>query len=286
MNEITAVLRARQLLAKLETLTIPVDVAAIAAEYKFEVRESDELEKGEAGYVIVKNSRKIIILNKHDHPFRKRFTVLHELAHHVLELPSVHGEKLGSNELESFNGRQKEEILCDIFAAECIVPWKLIQPLTEHMDFTAETIRNLSDDFQASKQCVASRFTQASSMPLAYVIAEDGIIQNVFPSKSLREKGVWIKSGRLPESSAATLAIRNCSLFESADLDGSEWSTSDHADRFACYEEAVHLAEWRQTLSLLTFEEQSGSFGHSNHQNSDEDELLPELTGHLPWPKR
>lgn len=285
MDEITAVSRARQLLTQLQVSSFPVDVAAIAAAQGFEVREGDKLGNGEAGNTFVKNGRKIILLNKGDHPYRRRFTILHEVAHHVLDLPSVHGAKLGSSELERFKGRPKEEVLCDVFAAECLVPWQLIQPLTDNLDFNVEAIRDLSDRFEASKPCVASRFAQTSRGLLAYVIAEEGVVRNVIPSKALREKGVWINGVQLPHVSAAASAIRNGVATETADLDGSDWSSSDCASRFACYEEAIHLDEWGQTLSLLTFEEVAGSPSGPNSA-SDEDELLPELTGYLPWPKK
>lgn len=285
MDEITAVARARQLLSQLGVSSFPVDVASIAAAQGFEVRESDKLERGEAGNTFVKNGGRIIVLNKSDHAYRRRFTALHEIAHHVLNLSSAHGTKLASNELERYRGRPKEEVLCDVFAAECLVPWQLIQPLTEDLDFTAETVRDLSDRFEASKPCVASRFAQTSRGLLAYVIAEDGVIRNVIVSKALREKGLWIGGVQLPDASAAATAISKNSATETADLDGSDWSDSDCASRFACYEEAIHLGEWGQTLSLLTFEEVAGASGGTSRP-SDEDGLLAELTGYPPWPKK
>lgn len=285
MDDLTAVSRARQLLTRLNIRSFPVDVLAIAADRGFKIHESNKLAKGEAGSTFVKNGSKIILLNSSDHPYRRRFTVLHEIAHHVLDLPSVHGEKLGSTELERYKGRPKEEVLCDIFAAECLVPWQLIQSLTDELDFTAATVRNLSDRFEASKPCVASRFAQTSRGLLAYVLAEEGVVRNVIPSKTLRERGVWINGVHLPHVSAAIRAARSEANTETADLDGSDWSSSDCASRFSCYEEAINLGVWGQTLSLLTFEEIAGSTTGAP-TTSEEDELLPELTGYLPWPKK
>lgn len=285
MDQITCISRARQLISKLNITTIPVDVAAIAAALSFEIKESDLLANDEAGSTFIKNGRKIITVNKNDDPFRRRFTILHEIAHHVLGLPSKHGEKLASSELERVGTRPPEEVLCDVFAAECLVPSHLIQPLTDELPFTAATIQNLSDRFEASKQCVASRFARSSRDFLAYVFAENGIARIAITSNSLRESGIWIGLSQIPENSAAATAIKKGSFLETADTDASEWSSSDSAERFACYEEAMYMKKWEQTISLLTFEEFIPRFSSVNNRSED-DGLLAELTGHLPWPKR
>lgn len=285
MDQITCISRARQLISKLNITTIPVDVAAIAAAQSFEIKESDLLADDEAGNTFIKNGRKIITVNKNDDPFRRRFTILHEIAHHVLGLPSKHGEKLVSSELERVGTRPPEEVLCDVFAAECLVPSHLIQPLTDQFPFTAATVQDLSNRFEASKQCVASRFARSSRDLLAYVFAENGTARIAITSNALRESGIWIGLSQLPKNSAAATAIKKGSFLETADIDASDWSSSDSAERFACYEEAMHMKKWEQTISLLTFEEITPRSSSINNRSED-DGLLAELTGHLPWPKR
>ncbi|MBL8297925.1 MAG: ImmA/IrrE family metallo-endopeptidase [Rhodanobacteraceae bacterium] len=282
MDELTAIGRARRLVAGISSA--PVDAYGLATAHGMEVKESDQLGEGEAGNTFRKGTKTIIVVNKNNHPFRRRFTVLHELAHHFLELPSKHGASIPSSDLERFVGRPPEEKMCDVFAAECLVPAHLIRPLTDS-PFSVKTVQRLSDDFEASRPCIASSFVRSCPNPIAYVFAENGRISNVLTSAALREHRVFIQDGRLPSSSAAARALANDTSSENAELDGTDWSSSDAADQFVCTEEALHLRGWKQTLSFLTFE-RVGSARHEVAEPDESEELLPELTGHLPWPKK
>lgn len=286
MDEITAVTRARQFLRRHNVEGGPVDAWELAQAEGYEIRESDKLAEGEAGQTLVKAGRRFIVVNKHDHPYRRRFTIFHEMAHHVLELPSKHGSHLASSELERYRARPPEEILCDVFAAECLVPWSLIKPFADEMEFTASTIATLSHRFEASKPCVASRFAGASSNPLAYVVAEDGAIKYHVCSGSLRNAQIWvIKNVPLPRSSAAARAIASNQEFAVGDSDGLDWSNSDAAGRFSVHEEVINMPQWQQSLSLLTFEEDMPASRRDERGSAEDDELLPELTGYLSWDK-
>ena len=287
MEEIIAISEARALLKRLGVNTIPVDVTAIAGELGFDVKTSEKMSVGESGQLFTIGDKKHILVNGNDSAFRQRFTVLHEIAHDVLNLPSVHGDVVSSSALESYASRPKEEILCDVFAAECLVPWQQLAPMTQEYPYTAETIELLAEEFQASRPCVASRFAQTSRELLVYVLAENEKIRYVVPSRAVRERRYWISIGvMVPKESAAALARRNGTNFAETSLDGSVWSSSDCANSLYCDEEAILLDRWQQTLSLLTLEEIRRSASVSRTGNREEDELLPELTGELPWPKR
>lgn len=283
MDELTAIGRAQTLVKDLASA--PIDAIGVAQGLGFEVRFAD-LPAGQAGNTFPKAGRKIICINQNDDPYRQRFTMLHEVAHHVLDLPSKHGEVLPSNELERFAGRPPEEKLCDAFAAACLVPLHLIRPLASELPFTVEALQTLTERFQASHRCVASSFVRASRELIAYVYAEDGCIQLALPSAMTRDAGLYIERGiKLPSSSAACELLRNGGCFDTADLDATDWSNSASADSYACYEEALHMVAWKQTLSLLTFEHAGGSIEPSVKWEED-DERLPALTGQLPWPRK
>jgi len=287
MDPVTVISKARTLLHDMSIDRYPVDVEAIANHQGFQIKISDQLTPAEAGYLVNVAGKQLIIVNGNDRPFRQRFKIMHEVAHDVLDLPSLHGSTLSQSQLDSYAKRPREEILCDIFAAECLVPWHLIAPLTEEFPYEAATVQQLSDDFEASQSCVASRFSQASRELHIFVLAENGIIRNVIPSTSARDQNFWINIGiQLPRSSAADSVLRNGNNVASVDCDGTVWSASQAATRFACYEEAILLGQWGQTLSLLTLEaiDPSGQLPYSS--TTGDDELLPELTGELPWPKR
>jgi len=247
-----------------------------------------ELPDTEAGSTFIKRGQKHILVNENDSPLRQRFTILHEIAHHVLELPSKHGDKVPADELERFTGRHPEEILCDVFAAECLAPWALIQPLAEDKEFTLEHLGELAEHFQASRSCIASRFAQASDGHLAFVVAEDGVVKYSIVSKALREARVWITKGiPLPQNSAAAKAYKaGISGLHEADIGGTDWSSSDNARRFACYEQATYHVPTRQTQSILNFEElDQRPMSNGYRAKYDDDDLLEELDGRPDWSK-
>lgn len=91
MDELTAIGRAQALVK--DIASAPVDAVGIAQGLGFEVKFAD-LPANQAGNTFPKAGRKIICINQNDDPYRQRFTTLHEVAHHVLDLPSKHGEVL------------------------------------------------------------------------------------------------------------------------------------------------------------------------------------------------
>ncbi|MCD7042534.1 ImmA/IrrE family metallo-endopeptidase [Pseudomonas sp. MAFF 311095] len=287
MDETVVVARARKLLRDASVTSAPVDVEALAQSLGFKVSRKD-LEDGEAGSTFKRGEKKFIWVNERDSLLRQRFTILHEIAHHVLELPSKHGEKVPADELERFTGRHEEEVLCDIFAAECLVPWGLIQPLAEEKDFSLEHLADLAEQFQASRSCIASRFAQASNGHVAFVVAEDGVVKYSIGSKALRESRVWINRGvPLPQNSAAAKAFRAGigGLYE-ADTEGTDWSHSDDARRFACFEQATYHLPTKQTQSILIFDELDHSPVSSGYRAvHDDDGFLEELDGRPGWSK-
>jgi Zn-dependent peptidase ImmA (M78 family) len=283
MDELVAIGRARKLVKDISSP--PVDVHALIAAHGMVFKESDRLGPGEAGNTVTKGGTTYIIVNKNDDPFRRRFTALHELAHNVLDLPSKHASGVSDDELERFVGRPPEEKICDVFAAECLVPAHLIQPLINNVLFSVERLLDLTKTFQASRQCIASTFVRNSKELVAYVYAEAGVTQHVISSAALRNAGVFIQGGMLPTSSAASKAMHAAEDFATQDLDASDWSASDKALHYACYEEALFVPAWKQTHSLLTFEPVASSIRITD-AGDESNELLPELTGYLPWPKR
>jgi len=283
MDELVAIGRARKVVQAIAAP--PVDVDALIATHGMVYKESDRLGPGEAGNTVTKGGTTYIIVNKNDDPFRRRFTALHELAHNVLDLPSKHASGVSDDELERFAGRPPEEKICDVFAAECLVPAHLIKPLIKDASFSVNLLLELTKTFQASRQCIASCFVRNSKELLAYVYAEAGVTQHVITSAALRIAGIFIQSGMLPFTSAAAKAMQATEGFATQDMDASDWSTSDKARHYACYEEVLFVPAWKQTHSLLTFEPVASSF-RATDDGGESNELLPELTGYLPWPKR
>ncbi|WPN48376.1 hypothetical protein [Pseudomonas sp. P8_241] len=64
-----------------------------------------------------------------------------------------------------------------------------------------------------------------------------------------------------------------------------DWSNSDDARRFACYEQAIYYVPAKQTQSILIFEELERPVPNGYRNNRDDDDLLEELDGYPGWSK-
>lgn len=290
MEENTAILRARRFLQAHNVTSAPVDVTALAQAESFEVKFK-ELPEGEAGSTLERRGKRYILVNEQDPPMRQRFTILHEIAHHVLGLPSVHGQASEPHDsvLTTSIKRPTEEVACDAFASECLVPLAVIKPLIEGQPFGVQTVAELARRFGASQHCVASQFIRASEDCVAFVVAEQGRIKLAFPSPALRAAGVHLLRGTsVPHGCAAETALSaEDGAVRTAESESSDWSHSDAAERFSVYEEASFYAPRQQTYSFLTLEALGPAQAAEGASSADEDdELLPELTGELTWKPR
>ena len=90
----------------------------------------------------------------------------------------------------------------------------------------------------------------------------------------------------LPADSAAAQLIRDHARVADTESDASDWSDSDAAIDFTCSEEALNPGLAGQTISLLSFERVGHAGASADAARDEEDVLLSELTGYLPWPKK
>ena len=122
LSEAAVIVRARSFVRTSQIDAIPVDLNRYLTAANAELRKNARLAPGEAGNTMFVKGRHHITVNANDSTERQRFTVLHEIAHIHLQLPSVHGGNSSSDSLYSYARRPPEEILCDVFAAECLLP--------------------------------------------------------------------------------------------------------------------------------------------------------------------
>ncbi|MDF3982176.1 ImmA/IrrE family metallo-endopeptidase [Luteibacter sp. PPL554] len=287
MDENTAILRARDFLRRHGVADVPVDVMALAQAEGFQVLQKD-LGDGESGSTVERRGQRYIWVNANEPAQRQRFTVLHEIAHHVLKLPSVHGQASRADDatLPSPRRRPEEEVACDAFASECLVPYAVLKPSIADRAFTVAAVQDLSVRFEASQHCIASQWIKASEEALAFVVANDRRIQVAFPSRAAKEAGLRIANGRmLPAGSAADQLVRaSATEGASSELDASDWSLADAAARYIAYEEATNYVPKQRTYSFVTFEEVVTAPRATAHASRDDDDaLLEPLTGELRW---
>jgi hypothetical protein len=128
MDEFSAILRARELVRAVNPSAIPVSVEAYAAHIGAVIRPQHDLSPNEPGWSFQAKEKHFICTNTHDKPDRRRFTVCHEIAHIVLSLPSDHKHAPWSG---NYAKKSADEITCDVFAAELLLPLHLFKPLAE-----------------------------------------------------------------------------------------------------------------------------------------------------------
>lgn len=106
--------------------TFPVPIEAIAKREGIRI-ELASLDDELSGMSFIKNGVAVIVLNSNHHPNRRRFTLAHELGHHVLHKDyltnNVHVDKVILNRDEvSSQGVDPKEMQANAFAAEILMP--------------------------------------------------------------------------------------------------------------------------------------------------------------------
>jgi Zn-dependent peptidase ImmA (M78 family) len=290
MDEFQAVLKARELVKKVNPTSIPVPVEPYAEDVGAVIRPQSDMGPDEAGSCFEMNGKRFICTNASDRSERQRFTVCHEVAHLKLGLPSQHQNL----PWWSYERRPLAETLCDVFASELLLPYGLFQPEAERSIIGLSSIDELAGRFQASVTATGSRYAAVVSAPVAFVLSERGKVRYASRSKSLREAPAWIPTRLdLPEGSLSKKVWAGVCTDRRDTVDADIWF-SDWERGGKLVEEVRHLAQWNQTLTLLWFEDEQvpsrkvrdedGKL--RDEEESEDDALLGELDGRLRWPSK
>ena len=285
LDEFSVVMNARALVRIVNPATFPVEVEAYAKQIGATVRLETDLSEDEPGWSCEIKGKKYICVNAKDRIERQRFTICHEVAHHVLGLPSDHQ---GSSTW-SYAKKSQAEIFCDVFSAELLLPHRLFKPLADKATIGLAAIDDLAGRFLASSMATGSRFATVVNVPCAYVISEQGKVRYASRSKALREANAWIPPRiEMPQTSISARIRGGAAPNDAEQIDADEWFQHWERDG-VLLEEARHLDQWDQTLTLLWFEDEevpsADRRASENSSQSQEDaELLPELDGVLRWP--
>lgn len=285
MNEEDVRQRARAFVAQVDVSGIRNDLTPYAAAANAKLN-SDELEEGESGYTITKpNGKHVITVNSLETEERQRFTVCHEIAHIVLALESSHEEVPSW----SYAKRHPNEISCDIFAAELLMPYQQWLSQVPNEEPSLDLIQRMAILFGTSFPAAASRFASLSDMPCAFVTMERGMVRYAARSTSLRQAGAWISAkSPIPIGSVAhSLRTEGASTTRSDEVAQDVW--------FENWEKGLDLSELSRhyagtdtTTSLLWFDAEDLPEVEVNRVGAKvvDDGGLAELTGHLSWPSK
>ena len=290
MDEFRVILKARQFIQDAGIDSVPVDIERYAAAANAKIKVLHDLANDESGQTFPLGGKNIITVNGNHREERQRFTVLHEIAHVVLELPSQHhGANITTRDLISYGRRPKEEMLCDVFAAECLLPYDLFKKDIGDLDISLDALKALAEQYKASVTSTGSRFAVNCDAPCAFVLMENEKVRYVSSSKVLRELKGWIEIGSaVPQCSVANRLIKEPAKSQDYDEIATDvWFNNGVKNFELLTEEAMLIREWNQCLSLVWFDESLKLLGKSHDYDTEDDELLlEELDGILPWPSK
>ena len=267
-KRLEVILKARDFIRESRINSVPVDFNLYSAAAKAEIKVCYDLNDEESGQTFSLDGRNIIIVNGNHTEERQRFTILHEISHIILDLPSEHQsdstKTTKTADLMSYKQRPEEEVLCDIFAAECLLPYDFFKKDIEDVDICLDTIKKLSKRYRASIHSTGSRFAANCEGLCSFVLIEEGKIRYVSSSKSLRKLKGWIGIGApVPKKSVAFHLIKNQSEIDQYDnkIPTKVWFKDGVGNYDKLCEEAIFIKEWNQCLSILWFDESSKTTG-------------------------
>jgi Zn-dependent peptidase ImmA (M78 family) len=290
ISEPTAIVRARKFVRDCGINSIPVDLEKFVTAANAEIRKSSRLGAGAAGNTMYVGGKHLIFVNGSDSLERQRFTVLHEIAHIVLELPSKHEASSDADAMFNYARRPPEEIICDTFAAECLLPHEFLRQDLKDAVAGFAFVDGIAQRYEASLSCTASRIVVNAPYACAYVLSQDGYVRFATYSQSMREARFWISGGiAVPVSSVTGQCLKSGKGGHSGIVPAHLWTTADAFADVDLAEEVRALKTWKQAITLLWLDADDSDIADTSRHVIDRDDgepLLKELDGVLPWPGR
>lgn len=283
MDEAEAQQRARTFIASLDIANVREDLSVYIKAANAKVVE-EELGEGESGTTMTLPSGKhVITVNSLEPLARRRFTICHEIAHIKLGLPSSHDEVPSWR----FAKRHPNEILCDAFAAELLMPYTLWKEAVPEEEPSLDVIERMAAEFRTSFPAAASRYASLADRPCAYVTMERGQVRYAARSTALRRARAWIPpKSPIPQGSVSRhLREAGLSQIDIGEVEQDVWF-ENWEQGLDMRELARHYARTDTTVALLWFDEEDLPDFESDRFASrvSYDGGLAELTGELPWP--
>lgn len=154
---------AKDVLSKHGFSTIPVDPVLLARNLGMSVRNAKFAEDNLVGMIARRGDNVMILVNQEDPPYRKRFTIAHELGHHFLHLQQdgefIDGEaNLFRQPRESAESvEQRREVQANIFASALLMPAEAVRSAWEH---SATSVEKMARHFNVSEEAMGYRLDQ------------------------------------------------------------------------------------------------------------------------------
>jgi Zn-dependent peptidase ImmA (M78 family) len=144
-----------------------VDVYAVARDQGLTVIEQD-LEEDVSGFLLIRNGRGIIGVNKHHHLNRQRFTIAHECGHYLLHRGDegqvfIDDAPVYFRDSTSSDGTLANERQANAFAAELLMPEAEVRERVQARKtdaFDDLALRRLATYFGVSVQALTIRLVR------------------------------------------------------------------------------------------------------------------------------
>lgn len=154
----------------LQTIELPVDVRRLAYERGVVQIRSTAMQAD--GIISIKDGGRgyLIDVNKRHSENRKRFTIAHEIGHTFFfdlegELTTRSRLQVADNNLTDIKVNGYEEYLCNLAAAEILMPSKVFSARVQSAGPTANTIITLSRLFKTSIWATSRRLVELCPFP-------------------------------------------------------------------------------------------------------------------------
>jgi Zn-dependent peptidase ImmA (M78 family) len=148
---------------------VPIDVQMLASFRG--IAAINQVDQAEAGCIFCDGERLVVHIRDTDSAERQRFTICHETIHTFFPGFREERRRRTDTKVGTYDYSQLEEYLCDLGAAELLLPRKpflAALPAQPHID----DVIALADTFEASLEATAIRTVNLAAAPMALVVLE------------------------------------------------------------------------------------------------------------------
>jgi len=185
-------------------LRIPIPIEHLARQLDIQDIQEFDTESFEGGLITdTARSFGVILTRQKSHPFRRRFTIGHELGHFLIptHMPDSDGKFLCSREdmrrlsAAENDRRGRMEFEANRFASLILMPPPLLRPyLKLRRDPDITHMVELATEFEVSKQVMARAYAQYRDETIAFVFTKGDKV--LFPYKSFNFPFITVRSGQ------------------------------------------------------------------------------------------
>jgi Zn-dependent peptidase ImmA (M78 family) len=155
--------RARDVLREHGLTSIPIDPVVLANRLGMSVRNAKFSDETLVGMIAKRGTNVQLLVNQSDSPYRKRFTIAHELGHHFLHLLEdgefIDGDhdfdmfRGGADDTEDVSPKRRQEIQANIFASALLMPAAAVREMWSEVD----SVQGMARLFNVSEAAMKNR---------------------------------------------------------------------------------------------------------------------------------